>query len=93
MSPTCRLIVVVFALLALFVSTAHARLFSTSMGRWTKRDPIGYRDGMGLYQYCQSIALAKNDPMGLKCRSIGTYRLKLDLFAEEPLPWEPDSWK
>ncbi len=37
----------------------HARL-----GRWTRRDPLGYVDGANLYQYVSSNPLAGADPQG-----------------------------
>jgi len=35
------------------------------MGRWTRRDPLGYVDGMGLYEYVQGHVLIRRDPTGL----------------------------
>jgi RHS repeat-associated protein len=41
------------------------RVYDTRMGRWTTRDPLGYVDGMGLYQYCVSKPAILTDAMGL----------------------------
>lgn len=41
------------------------RVYSTELGRWTRRDPLGYVDGMNLYEYCRSDAVALLDPLGL----------------------------
>jgi RHS repeat-associated protein len=41
------------------------RVFSTDLGRWTRRDPLGYHDGMGLYEYVGSMVATATDPMGL----------------------------
>ena len=40
------------------------RVYDTNLGRWTKRDPLGYVDGMGLYEYCGSNAAIRRDPRG-----------------------------
>ncbi|HPD32401.1 MAG TPA: RHS repeat-associated core domain-containing protein [Phycisphaerae bacterium] len=44
------------------------RTYSPSLGRWHQRDPIGYIDGMSLYQYLVSGPLNGTDPLGLECR-------------------------
>jgi len=41
------------------------RVYDPEMGRWTRRDPIGYVDGMGLYEYVRGKAVASRDPNGL----------------------------
>ncbi len=41
------------------------RVYSAELGRWTRRDPLGYVDGMGLYDYCQSMAIVQRDARGL----------------------------
>jgi len=46
------------------------RVYDANLGRWTRRDPLGYVDGMGLYQYCKSRAVVSTDPSGLACSII-----------------------
>jgi RHS repeat-associated protein len=41
------------------------RVYLPDIGRWTRRDPLGYVDGMGLYEYVQSLAVLQTDPLGL----------------------------
>jgi RHS repeat-associated protein len=41
------------------------RSYHPTEGRWMQRDPIGYRDGMGLYEYATSRAITQVDPYGL----------------------------
>jgi RHS repeat-associated protein len=41
------------------------RWYDTGLGRWAQRDPAGYIDGMGLYQYVSAIPTASHDSMGL----------------------------
>lgn len=41
------------------------RVLDSELGRWTRRDPLGYVDGMGLYEYVSSYAAAATDPIGL----------------------------
>ncbi len=45
------------------------RVYDAGLGRWTRRDPLGYVDGMGLFQYVQSTPVAMVDFMGLCCNS------------------------
>jgi len=40
------------------------RAYDPELGRWTRRDPIGYVDGMGLYEYVNSSAIDYVDPFG-----------------------------
>ena len=40
------------------------RVYDAGVGRWTRRDPLGYVDGMGLYEYVKSNALIYTDPTG-----------------------------
>lgn len=43
------------------------RVYDSQNGRWTRRDPLGYVDGMGLYEYCRSQSTYRSDPYGLDC--------------------------
>ncbi|MFN7022053.1 MAG: RHS repeat-associated core domain-containing protein [Phycisphaerales bacterium] len=44
------------------------RVYDADIGRWTRRDPLGYVDGMSLYQYVRSNPLAARDPIGTASR-------------------------
>ncbi len=48
------------------VAHVRNRALLTELGRWTRRDPLGYLDGMNLYEYARSRPLVGNDPMGLE---------------------------
>src|SRR5690606_13918568 len=41
------------------------RIYVADVGRWTRRDPIGYVEGMSLYEYVHGFALRATDPLGL----------------------------
>jgi RHS repeat-associated protein len=41
------------------------RHYHPTLGRWVQRDPIGYHDGMGLYEYCRSNPVMGVDSTGL----------------------------
>ena len=41
------------------------REFCSALGRWLTRDPLGYVDGMSVYQYVRSAPLVSVDPAGL----------------------------
>jgi RHS repeat-associated protein len=40
------------------------RVYLPEIGRWTRRDPLGYVDGMGLACYCGTSPLIRFDPTG-----------------------------
>jgi RHS repeat-associated protein len=42
------------------------RFLLPQIGTWNKRDPVGYVDGMALYEYCGGIVLSYVDPAGLQ---------------------------
>jgi RHS repeat-associated protein len=44
----------------------HNRDYSPSLGRWLQQDPLGYSDGMNLYDYVKGDPLKFTDPTGLK---------------------------
>ena len=41
------------------------RVYDAGVGRWTRRDPLGYIDGLSLYQYLFSRPLGLRDAYGL----------------------------
>lgn len=41
------------------------RVFDPYTGRWTRRDPLGYVDGMSLYEYASSAPVGAADTTGL----------------------------
>jgi RHS repeat-associated protein len=49
-----------------YTHTRH-RVYSTELGRWTRRDPLGYHDGMSLYEYCNDSPVIHTDLSGLAC--------------------------
>ncbi len=40
------------------------RVYDADVGRWTRRDPLGYVDGMSLYEYVASRPVIGVDPRG-----------------------------
>ncbi len=40
------------------------RMYHPTLGRWLQRDPIGYVDGMNLYEYVRSSPVDHADPQG-----------------------------
>ncbi len=67
------------------------RVYDVELGRWTRRDPLGYVDGMSVYEYCTSQPYSWQDPNGLMCGSYtatcnaGPYRS----FANTCQPADP----
>jgi RHS repeat-associated protein len=43
----------------------YARTYSPELGRWLQRDPLGYVDGVNLYEYESGRPLKWTDPLGL----------------------------
>jgi|GEM_PF-4610643 len=41
------------------------RVYMPEIGRWTRRDPIGYLVGNATFQYVEATPLVSNDPLGL----------------------------
>ena len=54
--------------------TVRFRTYSPALGRWLERDPAGYVDGMGLYEYVRGGAIGAVDPWGLCACDDGTIR-------------------
>ena len=52
------------------------RYYDYSIGRWLTHDPIGYVDGMNLYEYVKSNPIIYVDPYGLASYQIGNYDFK-----------------
>lgn len=44
---------------------ARRRVYSPSIGRWLRRDPLGYADTANLYEMVSSAPLSQLDPFGL----------------------------
>jgi len=46
------------------IQYSRARYYDLDNGRWLQRDPIGYKDGMNLYEYGESHPTLVTDPTG-----------------------------
>jgi RHS repeat-associated protein len=74
------------------------RSYDYSTGRWLQRDPIGYVDGMNLYQYVKSNPIRLMDPLGLECPPDCAPTLPVDpvepptLPIPLPSPFPPPNW-
>ncbi len=51
------------------IQYSRNRIYNSNMGRWLTRDPLGYVDGMNLYEYVKSSSVVGLDPMGLTDKS------------------------
>jgi len=56
------------------------RMYHPTLGRWLQRDPLGYIDGLNLYQGMLSNPLYGSDPTGLD-----TYVLTRELGGRRPM--------
>lgn len=69
-------------LLTLLAAPATA-MYSPRLGRFLQRDPIGYADGMSLYEYASSAALDTTDPEGLDAANESTRCIPRLMSSEE----------
>ncbi len=67
-----------------------ARAYSPHLGRWLQRDPLGYVDGVGLYEYAISDPVGFVDPAGLRIDKVvvylprsGFYRVYLHVYDSQ----------
>jgi RHS repeat-associated protein len=74
--------------LAAYESIYHVRyrVFSTELGRWTRRDPLGYVDGMGLEEYCAEMPLLYIDVAGKAASFAMLFDSPATLPETEPTP-------
>jgi RHS repeat-associated protein len=61
------------------------RVYLPEIGRWTRRDPLGYVDGRNLYQYVASMSVARRDSTGLR------YEFAPHDGTPTPIPPDPSS--
>ena len=54
------------------------RYYHPTLGRWLSRDPVGYVDGMNLYQYVLCNPIAFGDPLGLMSATELVARLSIN---------------
>jgi RHS repeat-associated protein len=70
------------------------RTYHPTLGRWLQRDPAGYVDGMGLYEYCGGNAPARIDPQGTDDVGLTLSGLASDMVtkwaAEKLVEWTRD---
>jgi hypothetical protein len=60
-----RLLAVLVGFAAItFLAAEASATYHPTLGQFLQRDPIGYADGMSLYEYCQCRPIAGTDPTG-----------------------------
>ena len=64
------------------------RVYDAELGRWTRRDPLGYVDGRSLYEYVRSQSLAARDPFGLLAAGCSFGSKCGGIEDPPPWPWE-----
>lgn len=61
--PLIHLLIALLALL--FIAADAAAVYNTTLGRWMRRDPVGYVDGANMYGYVNAHSVHSVDPTGL----------------------------
>jgi len=57
--------------LVLVCAESSRGMYHPTLGRWLQRDPVGYADGMSVYQYARSRPMCHVDPRGLESMVFG----------------------
>ncbi len=70
---------------ALKLQYSRARYYSFPLRRWLQRDPIGYVDGMSLYEYVNSNPILLMDALGLQ--SVKECIAEIDKSLKEYFDW------
>jgi RHS repeat-associated protein len=71
------------------------RMYHATLGRWLQRDPIGYEDGMGLYEYARSSPIVHLDPLGQGVLDEAFKQYLQRVFGAKPYllnPRHPTTW-
>jgi RHS repeat-associated protein len=63
------------------------RVYSTDLGRWTRRDPLGYGDGFALQAHARAMSVVLSDLFGL-CSDCGGLPSKIRVPSDwiQPMP-------
>ena len=67
------------------------RMYHPTLGRWLQRDPLGYVDGMSLYEYCGGCPLNRLDTYGL-CKEVGVRQGQPSDVPHVPPGYDPKTW-
>jgi len=70
--------------------TVRFRTYSTTLGRWLTRDPLGYVDGPNIYQYVRSRPLARVDAFGLDDYDVGPPSKPCDIKWDDAYKQDPN---
>ena len=62
------------------------RTYSPRLGRWLQRDPLGYVDGVNMYEYVASRPLGMVDPTGLQGAPAGPP------LGRKKFEWDGEQW-
>ena len=70
---------------------ARRRFLHSTMGVWLTRDPVGYFDGLNLYQYCRAMPTNVRDAFGLAYGNMNDNEL-IEAFRNiQAMLWDPET--
>jgi len=59
------------------------RMYHPTLGRWLQRDPLGYVDGMSLYEYVGSNPMAYSDSLGTATKEVDAWATEVARLLDE----------
>ncbi|MBX3387534.1 MAG: hypothetical protein KF768_13280 [Phycisphaeraceae bacterium] len=70
---------------------ARHRFYRADLGTWTRRDPLGYVDGMSLLSYTRALPIVTIDPFGLCANCSPFSSISADMTSMMPVESDMES--
>jgi len=84
--PRFHLLVAILVTVAtLGIAPSTSAHYNPTKGRWMERDPLGYSDGINLYEALASSPITQLDPKGLACQRANEYGIRHESCDKDPI--------